>query len=179
MWGGGGPWRGGPVRGLTGCLDKQVLGTTPCWVRSMLMQRAHPSSYSWSMRTSDPALSSSSSAMEGLKSSCTRWTLLGPGGGPLGRPAAMAPAALAATAAPAVPAIIGVPIAGDEGTSSVQAGLAGTPSALLMLGGAGNSCSDMGTLDIAEATATASTSGTGAGRGLTRASRSVLGAAEC
>lgn len=69
-------------------------------------------------------------------------------------------------------------MAGDEGTSSVHAGLAGTPSALaLILGGEGNWFSIVGTLAIAVATATASTSG--AGVGATRAARSVLGAAEC
>lgn len=97
-------------------------------------------------------MSSSSSAIEGLKSSCTRWTLLGPAGGPLGRPAA--PAAPAKPAAPAVPATTGEPIAGEEGTSSVHAGLAGTPlESADTEGGAGKSFSDIGTLDIAVATA--------------------------
>ena len=94
-------------------------------------------------------MSSSSSAIEGLKSSCTRWTLLGPAGGPLGRPAAPA-----APAKPAAPAITGESIAGEEGTSSVHAGLAGTTlESADTEGGAGKSFSDIGTLDIAVATA--------------------------
>lgn len=32
----GGPWG----RGFTGSLDRQVRGATPCWLRSMRMQRA-------------------------------------------------------------------------------------------------------------------------------------------
>ena len=94
------------------------------------------------MRTREPALSSSSSAIEGLKSSCTRWTLLGPAGGPLGRPAA--------PAAPAIPAITGEPIAGEEGTSSVHAGLAGTTlESEDTEGGAGKYFYDIGKIDIA------------------------------
>lgn len=165
--------------------DAKSLSHVSDNLEAVLRRLTHPSSYSWSMRTSVPALSSSSSPIEGLKSSCTRWTLLGPAGAPLGRPAAMAPAAPAAVAAPT---IIGVPIAGDEGTSSVHAGLAGALTKLALTpGGAGKSCSDMGTLGIAIATATASTSGAAAGEatvatvgvGARRASRSVLGAAEC
>lgn len=96
--GGGGPigrpFGGGPCgRGLTGSLDRQVRGVTPCFERSIVMQRAwgsvsrcswniligfmlfqltQPSSYSCSILTSEPARSSSSSSIDGLKSSWTR-----------------------------------------------------------------------------------------------------------
>lgn len=63
-------------RGLTGRVERQVLGTTPCFERSRRMQRAHPSSYSCNIRINWPARNSSSSSIEGLKSSCTRWTTL-------------------------------------------------------------------------------------------------------
>lgn len=37
----GGPFGGGPWgRGLTGSLERQVRGQTPCWERSRRMQRA-------------------------------------------------------------------------------------------------------------------------------------------
>ena len=36
------PWGGGPWgRGLTGSFERQVRGATPCWLRSILMQRAY------------------------------------------------------------------------------------------------------------------------------------------
>lgn len=65
--------------------------------------------------------------MEGLKSSWTRWTLLGAGAGPLVGPPATATGGGPVGAGP-----------GEAGISSVQAGLGGTLSKLdLMLGGAG------------------------------------------
>ena len=77
--------------GFEGLAARQVRGTTPCWDRSSRIHKAyikvsttltrdmwkektrtHPSSYSWSNRTSCPTRSSSSSSIDGLKSIRTR-----------------------------------------------------------------------------------------------------------
>lgn len=77
---GPGPGRPGPAapgagRGLTGLAERHVRGATPCLDLSMRVQSAQPSSYSCRRRIRSPALSSSSSSIEGLKSSWTRCTV--------------------------------------------------------------------------------------------------------
>jgi hypothetical protein len=185
-------WWGRPLTGRAGTRLDRMLGQTSTGDNTLLgaihsdakslcdisnvyvsdeSKLTHPSSYSCSILTRDPAFSSSSSPMEGLKSSVTRWTLLGPEGGPLGGPLGRPPA-IAPTGG-------GGPVGagpGDAGMLSVPAGIAGAPSKVaLALAVGGRSWFDW--VDVMAATdAAAARAATGAAGNL---ARSALGAEEC